>query len=351
MKGNVVAVIRALVFVVIALALCGVVFEFVGYSSVEMFTSIYDGAFGSSNALLGSLRWALPLFLTASGVVVCFRCGYFNIGAQGQFYMGAIGGAFVAEWLSGAPAGIVIPLTLLGGMVLGGLWGLWPGYLRLRHGTDEVITTLMGNFIAGLFLIYVTSGPLKDPSGTGQVSASRAVPLDYRISDAGGISPVILAIVLATALLMWVLVNRTSYGILSSLAGRNPVMAVWQGAKLSRLGLSAFVIAGALAGLAGSIELLGPNGRIVSHFQPTHGFTAVLIAFVAGLSIVGTVLVSLFFGGLLSASLYLPVIVGLPAAAIEVINAMIALLITARSWPRFKLRRPRLGGAPSGGGP
>jgi simple sugar transport system permease protein len=351
MKANLLAVVRALVFVAIAVGLCGVVFELVGYSSIEMFTSIIEGAFGSGRAVLGSLRWALPLFLTSAGVVICFRCGYFNIGAQGQFYAGAIGAAFVAEGLAGAPAIVVIPLTLLGGMAVGALWAAWPGYLRLRHGTDEVITTLMGNFIAHLLLIYVTAGPLKDPSGTGQVSASRAVMADYRISDAGGVSPIILAIVLATALLTWTLVNRTSYGILSSLAGRNPVMAVWQGAKLSRLGLSAFLIAGALAGLAGSIELLGPNGRIVSHFQPTHGFTAVLIAFVAGLSIVGTVLVSLFFGGLLSASLYLPVIVGLPAAAIDVINASIALLITARSWPRFSrvrrvFDRARLGSGP-----
>ena len=174
MTGNLIAVLRALAFVVIALALCGVVFEFVGYDSVLMFRSIIDGAFGSARAVLGSLRWALPLFLTAAGVVISFRCGYFNIGAQGQFYAGAMAAAFVPEYLAGAPPGVVIPLTMLAGMLGGALWAFWPGWLRLRQGTDEVITTLMGNFIAHLMLIYVTSGPLKDPSGTGQVSASRA---------------------------------------------------------------------------------------------------------------------------------------------------------------------------------
>jgi general nucleoside transport system permease protein len=104
---------------------------------------------------------------------------------------------------------------------------------------------------------------------------------------------------------------------------------------MSRLGLAGFMLAGALAGLAGTIEVLGPNGRLVSGFLPIHGFTAILIALVAGLSISGAALVSLFFGGLASASLYLPVLVGLPAAAIDIINASIALFITARASPDF----------------
>ena len=133
--------------------------------------------------------------------------------------------------------------------------------------------------------------------------------------------------------LMWILVNRTAFGVLSSLAGRNPIMVVWQGARLSRLGIAGFVLGGALAGLAGTIEVLGPNGRLVSGFLPAHGFTAILIALVASLSITGTGIVALFFGGLAAASLYLPVLAGLPAAAIDIINAAIALFITARTVP------------------
>ena len=271
--------------------------------------------------------------MTACGVVVAFRCGYFNIGAQGQLYMGAMAAAFAVEGLRGTPAALAVPLTVLAGMAAGAAWSLWPGWLRVRSGTDEVITTLMGNFIAGLALVYATSGPLKDPSGTGQVTASRPVPLAYRISDAGGVSPTIVALAAGVAVLTWVLVNRTAFGVLSSLAGRNPTMVTWQGARLSRLGLGAFLISGALAGLSGAVELLGPNGRIVSGFLPTHGFTAILIALVAGLSVAGVAVVSLFFGGLAAASLYLPVIAGLPAAAIDVINAAIALFITARALP------------------
>lgn len=343
MNRSLVSVARALGFVIVALILCGIVFEFAGYSAIEMFESIAEGAFTSSQALMNTLRWTLPLFLSAAGVLVSFRCGYFNIGAQGQFYLGAIGAAFVADKLNGAPAWLMIPLMIVAGMVAGGLWALWPGLLRVKSGTDEVITTLMGNFIGNLFLMYVTSGPLKDPSGSGEMTASRPIAAAYRISDSTGVSPAIIGIVVVMGVVTWVLINRTAFGVVGGLAGRNPVMVTWQGARMARVGVAAFVFSGAMAGLAGTMELLGPAGRLLSGFSPSHGFTAVLIALVAGLSATGVWVVALFFGGLAAASLYLPVIAGLPAAAIDIINASIALFITARSWPKlgrfFNFRR------------
>ena len=331
MMPRLVAVLRALVFIAAALVLCGVIFQIAGYSAPAMFESIADGAFLRPGAALQSLRWALPLFITSVGVSISFRCGYFNIGAQGQFYVGAIAATFVATWLNGAPALVLTPLCFVAGMAGGALWALWPGWLRLRSGTDEVITTLMGNFIAALILVYVTTGPLKDPSGSGQQSSSRPLAAAYRISDSLGISPVVVGLALVVGIGMWLLVNRTAFGVLASLAGRNPTMVQWQGARIARLGLSSFLISGALAGLSGVIEVFGPNGRLVGGFLPTHGFTAILIALVANLSVAGIAFVSLFFGSLASAALYLPIMAGLPAAAIDIVNAAIALFITAKS--------------------
>ncbi len=235
MQGNLAAVARALAFVLLALVLCGVIFQAAGFSAIEMFQSIADGAFLNPGAWQGSLRWAMPLFITACGVVVSFRSGYFNVGAQGQFYLGAIGATFVVDFLNGYPALLVVPLAFVAGVVCGGLWAAWPGYLRVTSGADEVITTLMGNFIASLLLIHVTGGVLKDPSGTGQVMASRPVAEAYRISSEVGLSPAILAITIVVGVLTWVLVNRTAFGVLCGLAGRNPTMVVWQGAKMSEL--------------------------------------------------------------------------------------------------------------------
>lgn len=345
MKDSLVTVARSLIFVAFALILCALVFQFAGYNAPVMLWAVADGAFLRSGAIEQSLRWALPLFITAVGVGISFRAGFFNIGAQGQFYVGAICAAFAAEAFKGGPAFLVIPALIIAGTLGGAVWALWPGLLRLRSGTDEVITTLMGNFMAGLLLVYVTSGPLKDPSGSGQQASSRPLDAAYRISDSLGISPTIIAIGAAVGILMWLLVNRTAFGVLASLAGRNGTMVEWQGARLWKLGLSSFIISGALAGLAGTIEFMGPNGRIASGFLPAHGFTAILIALVANLSVVGTAAAAVFFGGLASAALYLPIMAGLPAAAIDIINAAIALFITARS--KLVDQVLRLGGRPS----
>ncbi|RMC64785.1 ABC transporter permease [Sinorhizobium meliloti] len=345
MKDSLVTVARSLIFVAFALILCALVFQFAGYNAPVMLWAVADGAFLRSGAIEQSLRWALPLFITAVGVGISFRAGFFNIGAQGQFYVGAICAAFAAEAFKGGPAFLVIPALIIAGTLGGALWALWPGLLRLRSGTDEVITTLMGNFMAGLLLVYVTSGPLKDPSGSGQQASSRPLDAAYRISDSLGISPTTIAIGAAVGILMWLLVNRTAFGVLASLAGRNGTMVEWQGARLWKLGLSSFIISGALAGLAGTIEFMGPNGRIASGFLPAHGFTAILIALVANLSVVGTAAAAVFFGGLASAALYLPIMAGLPAAAIDFINAAIALFITARS--KLVDQVLRLGGRPS----
>ncbi|ASP93385.1 ABC transporter permease [Sinorhizobium meliloti] len=345
MKDSLVTVARSLIFVAFALILCALVFQFAGYNAPVMLWAVADGAFLRSGAIEQSLRWALPLFITAVGVGISFRAGFFNIGAQGQFYVGAICAAFAAEAFKGGPAFLVIPALVIAGTLGGALWALWPGLLRLRSGTDEVITTLMGNFMAGLLLVYVTSGPLKDPSGSGQQASSRPLDAAYRISDSLGISPTTIAIGAAVGILMWLLVNRTAFGVLASLAGRNGTMVEWQGARLWKLGLSSFIISGALAGLAGTIEFMGPNGRIASGFLPAHGFTAILIALVANLSVVGTAAAAVFFGGLASAALYLPIMAGLPAAAIDIINAAIALFITARS--KLVDQVLRLGGRPS----
>ena len=156
-------------------------------------------------------------------------------------------------------------------------------------------------------------------------------------------SLVLLAIVVLTGAAVWVLLERTRFGLSVDLAGRNPVMARWQGINVRRVGLTSFGLAGALAGLAGAMELFGPAARLITGFSPTVGFNAVVVALVGLLSVPGVALSALFFGGLQSAILFLPIVTDVPPPALVVLNGMVALLVTIR----FRARRRRAVSGPA----
>lgn len=335
-------ILRRMAPVAAAVVIFVLVLQIAGFAGFEVVGAIVQGSAGTPNALMQSLRWSFPLIIMGLGAAVSFRAGFFNVGGLGQFYLGGIGATAVAIGLpAGTPPWIAIPLAILVAMVFGGVWSLIPGMLRVFFGADEVVTTIMANFIAQFLLLYLVSGPMMDrSSATAQGAASPPVPEDFRISGSNGISLVTVGIVLATIAIIAFLVLRTPFGVLSGIAGRNSVMLKWQGVKVSRIGLQTFGIAGALAGLAGGMEILGPTGKLMQGISPQIGNNALLVALVAGLAVSGTIIAAWFFGMLTAASLFLPIAVSLPASAIVVLNGIIAILVTAQvKLPRR--RRPR----------
>ena len=183
MTGPLTQVFRALVFVLIGLILCGIIFEFAGYSAPLMFQSIAEGAFLSARAWQNSLRWALPLFLTALGVVISFRCGFFNIGAQGQFYMGAIAATFVVDGMNGYPPVLVIPLTfaagIAGGAAVGAVAGAAPRQVRHRRGDHHADGQFPRRPVPGLRHLRPAQGSVRhrpggiEPAGRGDLPDRR----------------------------------------------------------------------------------------------------------------------------------------------------------------------------------
>ncbi len=317
-----------------------------GYSVGDVFTGTIEGAITATGAATSTIRWAIPLLLIGLGVVIGFRAGFFNIGGQGQFYMGACSALVVTlAWREG-PSPLVILCGTLTAIIAGLLWSLFPGYLRMRFGTDEVLTTLMMSFIGGLVLQYLTAGPLRNPAGTGQTAASERIPESFRITDGSGVSTTVLLLVGGVAVLVWLLLERTRFGLAMTLVGRNPTMARWQGINVYRVGLCTFALSGMLAGLAGAVELYGPGARLVTGFSPEVGFTAVVVALVGLLSVWGTAAAAVFFGGLQSAILFLPIVTDLPPPALVLLHGMVAFLVTIR----FRaLRRQQADLAPEAG--
>ena len=323
-------VANAVIVIVLAFLLAGVVYQLSGYELAKVIDGTIKGALTAPGAIESTLRWTVPLLLLGLGALVGFRAGFFNVGGQGQMYLGSIAALVVTSAWEGGPPVLVVPLAIAAAVVAGALWSLIAGYLRVRYGTDEVLSTLMLNFIAILLLQWVVVGPLRDPAGTGQVAASSVIDPGLRISGSAGVSALILGITVVVTIAVWVLSERTSFGLQSALAGRNPEMARWQGVSVARVGLIAFAIGGALAGLAGALDLFGPAGRVNAGYSPTLGFTAVLVALVGTLSVPGAVLAAFFFGALQSAVLFLPIVTDLPRSALELLQGVVAMLITVQ---------------------
>lgn len=330
---------------ILSLAIVALVFYLSGYPVGEIAAGVVEGAITAPGSLATTIRWALAYAVIGAGVIVAIRAGFFNVGAQGQIYVAACAAVAVPLLLPAWHPVIVIVMSVASGILSGALWALGPGILRVRFGTNEVITTLMMNFIAILVLRAVTSGALRDDQGSAEASVTKQISDVFRISDETGISALTIGIGVVVLVGTWFLLNRTSFGLLSGLAGRNPLMARWQGINVNRIGVASFVISGALAGLVGAIEVLGAGGRLYSGFAPTLGFTAILVAIASGFRIAGLVVFALFFGGLQAALLYLPVITDVPSSSLDIFRGLVALLITVSPIAIFTvLRRRRLEG-------
>ncbi|GII92785.1 ABC transporter permease [Sinosporangium siamense] len=337
--GRVAEAVRPIVVVALSLLLAVGVFGLSGYPVAGIVGGAVEGSVGSAAAWTQTLRWAIPLLIIALGVGITFQAGYFNVGAQGQMYAGAIGALAVGLALRDGPAIVVVPLALATGVALGALWALVPGVLRTRLGADEVVTSLMMNFIAVLLLEWICVGPLKNQDGSGQAATTDMLPAAFRISDGSGVSPLMLGICAVLVIAAVALRSRTRMGLEIRIVGRNPVMAEWMGIRSSRVGLLVFGLGGATAGLAGAVEVFGPLGSLRAGFSPQMGFMAVIVALVAALGPVRTLVAALFFGALRAATLYLPVVNDLPLAGLDMLNGMVALWITVSAVPVILARR------------
>lgn len=333
-NGNV--LLRSVVMIVIAIVASAIIFQLSGYSALEAMSGFMQGAITGPGALTSTLRWSLPLMLIGVGTVLCFRSGYFNVGAQGQLYVGAIAAAALIPVLPG-PAPLRVVVGILAAIAAGVLWSLIAAWLKTSTGADELLTTLMLNFIGALVLQYVTNGPLRDLSGSGQVAAAPPLPLEVRVTGSSGVSVINVVLVVVVLIGCWLLVNRTTFGLSATIVGRNPQVAARQGVNSRFIVWATFGLSGGLAGLAGALEVLGPTGRLIQGFSPDVGFTGVLVALVGGLTVLGGAFAAVFFGALAAAIQYLPIVTDLPRSALEVLQGIVALLITVQlraSWKR-----------------
>jgi simple sugar transport system permease protein len=311
--------------------------------ALKAYGALINGSVGSFNAIVNTLVATVPLLLGGLAVGLAFKAGLFNIGAQGQFLMGALGSVIVGIQLRDAAPIIAVPVSIAAGMLAGAAWGFIPGFLKATRGAHEVVTTIMLNFIAIAFLAYMVSGPLDVPGSPSPITlnvGNAELPI---ILGRNGHLGLIIAPVMA--ILYGFLLFRTTRGFEIRVAGASPDAARYAGMSPRRLIIWTMSVSGMLAGMAGSMELLGTTHHMTASYGTTVGFDAIAVALLGRTSPIGIVLAALLFGAMRSGAAAMQIQAGVPAELVGVLQATILFFLVAS--PVIK-RLFRLKGADSG---
>jgi ABC-type uncharacterized transport system permease subunit len=343
------------------LVIGGIVIAASGASVVDAYGALFTGSFGSPSELIAaigtffstgdhtslvkaiypfteSLVTATPYIFAGLSVALGFRCGLFNIGAEGQFFIGALCSAFVGYSIKGLPMIIHLPLALLGGALGGAVWGMIPGYLKARFGAHEVVNTIMMNWIAFRLSDWLLNGPMK-ASGfrpvTPNVEASAELPRFFAdpLRFNWGF---VLALITAYAV-YWFLF-KTTLGFEVRSVGANPDAAKYAGMNIIKNFVLVMAMAGGLAGLAGSAQVLGVDHWVGQGFSAGYGFDAIALALLGKSHPFGVVLAALLFGFLRSGATDMQSMAGIPIDIISIIQGLVIVFIAAPDIIRWLYR-------------
>ncbi|MGQ9517916.1 MAG: ABC transporter permease [Anaerolineae bacterium] len=314
--------------VLFALLLGALIIASVGVNPLAAYQSMVKGAFGSPRALTQAALRAVPLLLISLGLILAFRSRIWNIGAEGQLYMGAWVATLFALSFPSLPPAVMLAGLLLAGFVGGAVWGLVPALLRAYLGANEIVTSLLLNYVAIFWVSYQVRLPMKDPTSFLPQSAVLPTPAALPVLPGTRLHMgVVLALALIPiiAFILW----RTPLGYRLRVVGSNPDAARFAGINVPLHIIIVMVISGGLAGAAGMIEVAGVHHRLIQDLSPGFGFTAIVVALLGQLHPAGALLAAYFFASLVIGADSMQRVVGLPVALTEVIQALVVLFVLA----------------------
>lgn len=335
-----------LIALCLALIFGGVLLWIFGANPLETYVAMAMGAFGQRYNVSETLVKAIPLMLTGLAVGISFRLLFWNIGAEGQFAWGVIAATwaalFLPEQIGGLPEWAFLPLMIGSAFVAGAIWGLIPALLKTYLRVNEIITTLMFNYVALLWMQYLYTGPWKDPQGFGfpgtaqfpQHAWMSRLPVDLGRVHYG------LVMALVAAFVIWIILDRTKWGLEIKVIGHNPEAARYVGMNITRNVLLIMCISGGLAGLAGFSQVAGVAHRLQNGIAVGDGFTAIIVAWLAKLNPWSILLVSILMAGLSTGGDQLQITMGLPASVSGVLQGSILFFVLGADV--FTNYRPRV---------
>lgn len=338
---------------VLALLFGAVVLALAGANPWQTYQAMLEGAFGTPAQwqegefynVTETLVKATPLMLTGLGVSIAFRMLFWNIGAEGQLVMGGFAAGAVALWLPqaapGLPVWIWIPIMVIAGMAAGAVWGLIPAVLKAYLKVNEIITTLMLNYIAILWVQHLYYGPWKDPQGFGFPGTAQFPEFTWLPRLAGRVH-LGLVFAVVSAVLLWLVLDRTRWGYEIRLIGENPRAARYAGISLTRNIILVMCLSGGLAGLAGMAEVAGISHRLQQGLAVGYGFTAIIVAWLAKLNPWAVILVAILLAGILVGGDQIQIVMGLPASmALILQGAILFFMLGGNIFTTYRLRLMR----------
>jgi simple sugar transport system permease protein len=324
--------------IVVSLALTAVLIMLVGADPREVFVKVWEGAFRNSSALAGVVNFWIPLALCSMGLVVTFTSGLWNIGVEGQMMMGAVFAGWAAQFIA-LPQPILIPLEIGLAMLGGALWAALVGVLKTRLGVHEIFGGVALNALANVWSIYLISGPWQPPEG-GSAQSTAPFPDAAVLPPFSGDFPVSLiglSLALAAVVLVTLALRGTRWGLQLKATGKNPRSALLLGVPTTHSALSAFIVCGALAGIAGAYRALFTYESLRPLISGGIGFLGLLVVLLVGMRAVWTPLIAFAFAVILGGSTRLKVALQLDQSLAGVLQGIVVLLVLMTNGLRARL--------------
>jgi len=341
-SSRLVAFLVPIASIVLALLAGAALLAAAGVNPWQTYRAMALGAFGSRYSLSETLVKAIPLMLTGLGVSIAFRMLFWNIGAEGQLAMGGFGAAGVALFLADKiPDPLLLPAMFVAAFLGGALWGLIPAGLKAALGVNEIITSLMLNYVAILWIEHLFYGPWKDPQGYGFPGSAQFPKAAWLPRLTGRVHAGLIIAIVAAAFL-WIVLGRSKWGYEIKVIGENPRAARYAGMSLARNIALVMLLSGGLAGLAGFGEVAGISHRLQKGLTVGYGYTAIIVAWLARLNPWGVLLVAFLLAGLLVGGDQIQITMGLPAAmALVLQGAILFFVLGGALFAQYRLRLVR----------
>jgi len=332
----------------LALLIGAIMIAILGINPLVAYQALLKGAFGSMNAIADTVVKATPLLFVGLGICIAFRAGVLNIGGEGQLVAGALSATIVCLNFPNLPGWILIIIALTIGLLSGAIWAGIAGFLKAYFNVNEILSTIMLNYIAAYGMNYLLSGPIMDPL---QIKLGSFIPQTARLTQAVDLPRLIptrlhfgTIVAVVFAILVYIFLWRTTIGFRIRMIGQNIQASRASGINVQKYMILAFILSGALVGLGGAIEVLGVHHRIftdgsVSGFTGSAGFNGIVAALFGQLHPIGTIPASLLLGALLTGANKMQRVVQVPSALIGALNGLVVIFVVGSEYLRRRQTR------------